>query len=144
MNYLPMIVFVISSLIFLIFEYYFKLIDNNYTFVHFIFGFLFPLITGYIPLYIFLNQENLKNIFSLNIDKINQVQPKWDIYSGLAITTFWSVGNEVFTDLENLNETIFENNNWHHLVSDFGGMLLITLLVYLVYRASNKPLERNI
>ena len=105
MNYLPMIVFVISSFIFLIFEYYFKLIDNNYTFVHFIFGFLFPLITGYIPLYIFLNQENLKNIFSLKIDKINQVQPKWDIYSGLAITIFWSVGNEVFTDLENSNET---------------------------------------
>ena len=87
--------------------------------------------------------KNLKNIFSLKIDKINQVQPKWDIYSGLAITTFWSVGNEVFTDLENSNETIFENNNWHHLVSDFGGMLLITLLVYLVYR-TNKPLERNI
>ena len=143
MNYLPMIVFVISSLIFLIFEYYFKLIDNNYTFVHFIFGLLFSLIKVYIPLYIFLNQENLKNIFSLKIDKINQVQPKWDIYSGLAITTFWSVGNEVFTDLENSNETIFENNNWHHLVSDFGGMLLITLLVYLVYR-TNKPLERNI
>ncbi len=74
----------------------------------------------------------------LNIDKLNSIQSKWNIYSGLAITTLWSIGNEVFTDLENSNETIFENNNWHHLASDFGGMLLIMLLVYLVHRTSNK------
>ncbi len=138
MNYLPMMVFIIGSLIFLVLEFFFQLINNHYTFVHFIFGFLFPLITGYIPLYILFNQKNLKYFFSLNIDKLNSIQSKWNIYSGLAITTLWSIGNEVFTDLENSNETIFENNNWHHLASDFGGMLLIMLLVYLVHRTSNK------
>lgn len=129
-KYIPLIVFILASCIYLLVYEQFNLITTNYIYSHFLFGFFAPLFFGYFPIHLLLNKKNLCDLTTGNFKELNLVKPLWSLFSGVLITLVWSIGNEVFTDPSENENSFF--NAWEHLAYDLAGVVCISVIVIAI------------
>ncbi|WP_137917200.1 hypothetical protein [Hydrogenophaga sp. 2FB] len=124
---LPLAIFLALCTAFILVQISVNAIAQNYTAVHFFFGFAAPLAFGCVPFQVFKWRGWTK--LPVNYEWAGW---SWSPLVGIVTTLFVSAFNEVYTDpMENGIPFL---QAWHHLAADVAGVVLFWAVYVLFLR----------
>ena len=129
-QYIPAIVFIFAIFIYLLVFKQFNLTSTNYNYSHFIFGFFTPLILGYTPVHLLFDKKERHSLFTLDLKELNYTRYDWSLLSGVLLTLYWSIDNEIFIDPKENGNSFF--NTYTHFIYDISGIICISFIVLTI------------
>ncbi|WP_070888157.1 hypothetical protein [Pseudomonas argentinensis] len=156
--FIPGLIFAAISIAFCVIQFFvFDIIGWNYSMCNVLFGFTFPLFFSYLS---FprnrLQQPSLRQVLQAirviplaswplsflkvlkrSIARDFNEGTSWTPWIGVAITLFFSIGNEVFVDPATNGIPFTEA--YHHFLADLAGMAVFLLVTWPFVRSNHSP-----